>query len=67
MPITIIEFMYSLAALRTHDEIIRPKHKVEPWLWAHYCFGQDADNNAFAEFLPTGEEPPYQPVSGVDQ
>jgi hypothetical protein len=63
MKITVIEFMYSLAALRTHDEIVQPKQKVEPWLWAHYCFGQDKHNNAEAIFIPTGEEPPYQPVS----
>jgi hypothetical protein len=62
MRISITEFIYSVAALRTHDEIVQPKQKVEPWLWAHYYFDNDG-----AHFLATGEEPPHQPVSGAIQ
>jgi hypothetical protein len=68
MTISIIEFLYSLAALRTHDEIVQPRNKIEPWLWAHYCFSDHVEgkDGFVAIFLATGETP-YQPVSGADQ
>jgi hypothetical protein len=61
MNITIEEFLYTVAALRLHDEMVQPKKKTEPWLWQHYGFGQDDHGNAFAYFIGTGDEPPFQP------
>jgi hypothetical protein len=69
MTITVIEFMYSLAALLVYDAHVQPRKKLAPWMWEHHCFSDHVEgtDGAVAIFINTGDAPPYQPVSGAIQ